>query len=87
MNNTLKVIGGVLLGAAIGAGIGLLVAPTNGKKSRDMVTKKSKKYSKQAMELAAEYMNGMKKNYNKKVDSYAQNGKSTLDSLKETVKM
>ena len=87
MNNTLKVIGGVLLGAAIGAGIGLLVAPANGKKSRDMFTKKSKKYSKQAMELAAEYIDGMKKNYNKKLDSYAQNGKSTLESLKESAKI
>ncbi|MBA4145649.1 MAG: hypothetical protein C0523_07800, partial [Cytophaga sp.] len=49
MNSTLKVVGGVLLGAAIGAGIGLLVAPSSGKRNRDFITKKSKKYSRQAL--------------------------------------
>ena len=48
MNTTLKVVGGVLLGAAIGAGIGLMVAPTRGDKLQGMLKKKSKKYSKQA---------------------------------------
>jgi len=87
MNTTLKVVGGVLLGAAIGAGIGLLVAPSSGKRNRDLITKKSKKYSRKALEAAAEYIDDLKRNYNKKVDSYAQNGKSSLESLKEAIKI
>lgn len=86
MNSTLKVVGGVLLGAAIGAGIGLLVSPSNGRKNREFITRKSKKYSRQALEAAAEYMDDLKKNYNKKVDAYAQNGKSSIETLKEAIK-
>ncbi len=87
MNNTLKVVGGVLLGAAIGAGIGLLVAPSSGKRNRDLITKKSKKYSKQALEAASEYIDDLKKDYNKKVEAYTKNGKSSLETLKEAIKI
>jgi gas vesicle protein len=87
MNNTLKIVGGVLLGAAIGAAIGLLVAPSSGKKTQDLLKKKSKKYSRQALEAAGEYIDGLKKNYNKKVDSYAENGKHSIDSLKDSIKL
>ncbi|PZR40768.1 MAG: hypothetical protein DI538_03225 [Azospira oryzae] len=87
MNSTLKVVGGVLLGAAIGAGIGLLVAPSSGKRNRDFITKKSKKYSRQALDAAAEYIDDLKKDYNKKVEAYAKNGKSSLETIKEAIKI
>ncbi len=61
MNTTLKVVGGVLLGAAIGAGIGLMVAPAKGEKVKSLLKKKSKKYSKQALDAASAYIDGLKK--------------------------
>ena len=87
MNTSLKVVGGVLLGAAIGAGIGLLVAPSSGRKSREFLTKKSKKYSREALDAATEYIDGLKKGYNKKLESYAKNGKSSIEDLKEAIKL
>ncbi|HEY5826340.1 MAG TPA: YtxH domain-containing protein [Cyclobacteriaceae bacterium] len=87
MNTTLKVVGGVLLGAAIGAGIGLMVAPAKGEQMKGLLKKKSKKYSKQALEAASAYIDGLKKNYNKKVDTYAENGKYSIDSLKDSIKL
>jgi gas vesicle protein len=87
MNTTLKVVGGVLLGAAIGAGIGLMVAPTRGDKMQSFLKKKSKKYSKQALDAASAYIDSLKKDYNKKVDYYAANGKNGIDSVKESIKL
>ena len=87
MNTTLKVVGGVLLGAAIGAGIGLLVAPQKGDQVKNLLKKKSKKYSKQALEAASAYIDGLKKDYNKKVDHYAANGKNGIDTVRESIKL
>jgi len=87
MNTTLKVVGGVLLGAAVGAGIGLMVAPTRGAKLQGLLKKKSKKYSREALEAASAYIDGLKKSYNKKVDTYAENGKYSIDSLKDSIKL
>jgi gas vesicle protein len=47
MNNTGKIIAGVLLGAVLGYVTGLLVAPTSGKTARKKLEKKSKKLAKQ----------------------------------------
>lgn len=85
MSNSLKIAGGILLGTAIGAGIGLLMAPTSGRKSRNFIAKKSKKYSAQALDMASDYINDMRKSYNKKVDSFAQNGKSSIEHLKDAI--
>jgi gas vesicle protein len=87
MNTTLKIVGGVLLGAAIGAGIGLMVAPQKGDQMKSLLKKKSKKYSRQALEAASSYLDGLKKEYNKKVDQYASNGKSGIDTVRESIKL
>jgi gas vesicle protein len=82
----MKVINGILVGAAIGAGLALLFAPSSGDKTRKFLTKGSKKYSRQALEAVSAYIDDLKKNYNEKVESIAEDGKSSIDSLKETVK-
>jgi hypothetical protein len=39
------------------------------------------------LEAASAYIDSLKKNYNKKVDTYAENGKYGIDSLKESIKL
>ncbi len=43
MNTKTKVIGGFLLGTAIGAATGLLLAPRSGRKTRKKIKNESKK--------------------------------------------
>lgn len=87
MNNTIKVLGGLLLGVAIGAAAGVLVAPASGRKTIKTIGKKSRGYKKQIKDAVTSYLDDLKDNYNRKVDTYAKNGRSSIDSLKETVKI
>ncbi len=87
MNTTMKVLGGFLLGTAIGTVTGLLVAPDSGERTRKLLTKKSKKFSKEAFETANDYINQFKKEYNKQIDNYAENGKVKVDSVREAIKL
>lgn len=87
LNTTMKVVGAFLLGTAIGTATGLLVAPSSGNSARKQLKKKSKKYSQEALEIASDYLDSLRKGYNKKVDSYAGNGKAAIESLKESVKL
>ncbi len=45
MNTTAKVLGGFLLGAALGTATGLLISPASGRKNRKMLKRQSRKYS------------------------------------------
>ncbi len=72
MNNTGRILGGFLVGAALGTLTGLMIAPKSGKKMRSEFKGK---------------FNSLKDTYNDKVDEYAKNGKSSLDSFKEKVKV
>jgi gas vesicle protein len=72
MNTTAKILGGFVAGAAIGTLTGILIAPKSGQKIRSDIKGK---------------FNELKDIYNDKVDEYAKNGKHSLDSLKEKVKV
>jgi len=85
MNSTVKIVGGFLLGAAIGTGIGILVAPDSGKQTRKLLAKKSKDLAKQASDVVTDYISNVKGEYKDKVDTYAKYGKATLDKTKENV--
>lgn len=87
MNTTVKVFGGLLLGAAIGAVAGMLITPSSGKKTLKSFDKKSKVLKKFITEAVSTYLDSKKDLYNSKVDSYAKNGKNTIDSIKENVKL
>jgi|GEM_PF-962910 len=87
MNTTAKVLGGFLLGAALGTATGLLISPASGRKNRKMLKRQSQKYSQQAIDTVNEYLGGIRKGYNKRVDSYADNGKVAIESLKDSLKV
>lgn len=49
-------LGGVLIGTAVGMVSGLLIAPTSGKQTRKKLKKKSRKYSKDAIQAVRQYL-------------------------------
>jgi gas vesicle protein len=87
MNTTSKVLGGFLLGAALGTATGLLISPASGRKNRKMLKRQSRKYSQQAIDAVNGYLSGLRKGYNQRVESYADNGKLAIESLKDTLKV
>ena len=87
MNTTVKIIGGFLAGAALGTAAGILMAPDSGRKTRKRMIDESKKLSDQFSDSVAKTFDTVKSTYNKKLDEYAKSGKSSIDSLKDTIKM
>jgi len=83
MNTAGKVMVGVLAGAAVGLLTGILIAPDSGKKTRDKLMGKSKDLKNKVTES----IDDVKKAYNKKVESFAGEGKSSIDYLKDTLKV
>jgi gas vesicle protein len=83
MNTTMKVVSGVLVGAVIGAGLALLVAPAAGDKTRNLIKNKSKKYSKQAIEAVSAYIDNLKRNYSEQ--QVPEEGNSSIDLSNESV--
>lgn len=60
MKGTGKFVGGLVLGAALGMAAGLLVAPTSGIQIRNTILRRSRKYSRQAIDAVRQYMEGIK---------------------------
>lgn len=64
-NRGVNFLGGILLGSAIGVISALLLAPESGKRTRKKLKKKSRKYSKDAIQAVRQYLMGSKKDANK----------------------
>lgn len=52
-------IGGLIFGAAVGAGLALLYAPTTGKEARKILKKKAEEAKKKALEARDKIMEGV----------------------------
>lgn len=87
MNTTTKIIGGFLAGATLGVAAGLLLAPNSGQKTRKRIMKESKRLTNQFTDAVSHSLDSVKKSYNKKLDEYADNGKSAIETLKKTIKV
>jgi gas vesicle protein len=86
MNTTTKIIGGFLAGATLGVAAGLLLAPNSGQKTRKKIMKESKKLTDQFTNAVSQSLDTVKKSYNKKLDEYADNGKTAIENVKKTIK-
>ncbi len=78
-----KVITGVLVGATVGIVTGILIAPDSGKKTREKLVNKTKEL-KTRME---DTLDEARAAYNKEVESLMANGKSGINSLKNSLKV
>lgn len=80
----MEVLGGVMLGALIGAAAGLLLAPQSGKETRRQLQKKAEEVKKQAVKQAEQ----VKKDLQRKAEDVARHVKDqALRMQKEGMKM
>jgi len=87
MKNRLQIIGGLLIGVALGTAAGILMAPTSGSKTRNMLMKKSRKLGKEFGNVMRDSIGDIKDNYNRKVEEYASGGVSSINTLREKMKV
>lgn len=86
MNTTAKVIGGICLGAIAGAIAGVLMAPSSGRETRRQIKAKAQEMTDELKSSLSNYVDQALHGYNKKVDGYAENGKETIEKIKNTIK-
>jgi gas vesicle protein len=83
MNTAGKVMVGVLAGAAVGLLTGILLAPDSGKKTREKLIGKSK----DLRDKVTDSLDDVKMAYNRKVDAFADQSKSRVESIKNGLKV
>ena len=77
-NPETKFLGGFLLGTAIGAATGLLLAPNSGRKTRRKIKNESKQMAEDVIAKTNESLKTAKKAFDEKLDAYMKKGKSTV---------
>lgn len=81
------VIGGLLVGVAIGAAAGLLMAPYSGAKTRRKLVRGGVKVKRNVMDYVENSMDSLRSQFNDKIDTIARRGKETINGAAEKVKM
>ncbi len=84
-NNTGKLMGAIMIGAAIGGALGILFAPDKGSETRKKISKKGNDLTGAVKEKFDAIVDKFKKEVEEVKDQandFAENGKSTLDRLK-----
>jgi gas vesicle protein len=85
--NAKRVIGGLLVGIAIGAAAGLLMAPYSGAKTRRKIVRGGMKVKKNVMDYVEDSIEGLRSQFNGKIDQIARRSKDTINHASEKVKM
>jgi gas vesicle protein len=81
-NNSGKLIGAVLLGAAIGGALGILFAPDKGSETRKKISTKGSDLTDSMKEKFGEFVDKFKKEVetaNNKINEFAENGKAAVE--------
>ena len=84
-NNTGKLMGAILIGAAIGGALGILFAPDKGSETRRKISKKGNDLTDAVKEKFDAIVDKFKKEVEDVKDQasdFAENGKSTIERLK-----
>jgi len=84
-NNTGKLLGAILAGAAIGGILGILFAPDKGSETRRKISSKGQDLSDSVKDKFTAIANKFKKEVDAVKDQaaeFAENGKSVVDNLK-----
>ena len=86
-NNTGKLMGAILMGAAIGGVLGILFAPDKGSETRKKISTKGNDFT----DAVKDKVNQIADKFRKEVDAikdqandFAENGKSVVENLKKS---
>ncbi len=84
-NNNGKIIGSLLLGAAIGGALGILFAPHKGSVTRNKIAGKSEDLTDAIKEKFDDFMDEIKRDVESakdKASDFMENGKSRVEKIK-----
>lgn len=85
MKTGLKVIAGFIAGTTTGALLGLLFAPTSGKKTRVKIAREARNIEEDLERGAQKKLRQAKELLDDKVDELAESGKEMVGSLKKNL--
>ena len=83
--NAKSLIGGLMVGAALGAAAGLLLAPASGEKTRRKLVKGSMKVKKNVVDYVESSIEGLRTQVNKRIDQVTSKAKETVNNGSEAV--
>lgn len=82
----MKSLPGILVGLAVGAVIGLLVAPESGKKTRKRISSESDSFFKDLQDQLQTGLDNIKSQYNDYVDTSASKAEDVVKQAKRQAK-
>ena len=85
--NAKSLIGGMMVGVALGVAAGLLLAPSSGEKTRRKLIKGSAKIKNNVKDYVESSVDGLRDQFNEKIDQIAKKGKETINHVSERVKV
>jgi gas vesicle protein len=80
--NAKNVIGGLLVGTAVGVAIGMLLAPASGAKTQQRLVKGARKIGDSIIGTAEDSIQSLKDRFNSKVDELAKSEKEAMQRIK-----
>lgn len=84
---TKSLIGGLIVGAALGAAAGILLAPSSGEKTRRRLVKGSLKLTNDVVGSLEDSIESLREQFNEKIESLTSKGKDVLNHVNEKVKV
>ena len=85
--NAKNLIGGFLAGAALGVAAGILMAPYSGERTRKKLVKGSSRVKKDVIAYVEDSLEGIRSQFNDKIEQIAKRGKETINHASERVKI
>jgi gas vesicle protein len=82
-----NLIGGFIVGAALGVAAGLLLAPASGARTRKNLIKGSLKLKDNVVDYVDDSIDSLREQLNGKIDQLAKRGKETINHVSEKVKV
>lgn len=82
-----NLIGGLLVGAAVGITAGLLLAPRSGEKTKKKLMRGSMKLRKDVVSYVDGSLEELRSQFNDRIDQLAKRGKETINHVSDRVKV
>lgn len=86
-NDPKNLIGGFIAGAAVGIAVGMLLAPTDGKKTRQKIVDGTAKLKDNLVGTVNESLEKIRDQFNGKIDQLAKETKQKTDYTSEKMKV